>query len=120
MVSHTCVYKDAHAALLPEVRYVQHQDALQDDHLGRVNLCGRSHTQLLVVPNAITVSTHNFLLSLLAADLPLHILVCNHCVNNIATVPWLCYDNVLLECRCNTCVEPTHCANTTMAGVHAC
>lgn len=34
----TCVDVDAHAALFPELRYVQHQDALKNDHLGRVNL----------------------------------------------------------------------------------
>lgn len=34
----TCVDVDAHAALIPQLWYVQHQDTLQDDYLGRVNL----------------------------------------------------------------------------------
>lgn len=44
-----CVNVDAHAALLPELRYVQHQDAFKDDHLGRVNLCGTAAMQYSAV-----------------------------------------------------------------------
>lgn len=41
----TCVHVDAHAALLPELRYVKHQDALKNNHLGRINLKHHSSTK---------------------------------------------------------------------------